>query len=389
MGGINYLINLIQAIQADPARAVTPVLLVPPQMPAAMLAFFAGTGAEVLTCPPLEAPGPIGKAGWLLRGVIGQDPVLGGWLQRHGIAAISHSLTLGSRSPVKSLAWIPDFQHVALPHLFSDADRRRRDRNFRRHLARCDRVIVSSHSALADLQAFSPRHAAKGRVLHFVADVSDGDVAGRDELAARYRLDRPWFFLPNQFWAHKNHRTAIRAVAHLAAQGAAPLVVATGAPGAGKDGSLRDDLAREVEAAGIGDAFRMPGVVPRRDLIGLMTSAQALINPSLFEGWSSTVEEAKSLGKQLILSDIPVHREQAAETGLFFDPANPLALAARMTELAAGWSAAADARARAAARAAFPARQLAFAERYRAILAEVCPAAGAGREPLAALRETA
>ena len=45
----------------------------------------------------------------------------------------------------------------------------------------------------------------------------------------------------------------------------------------------------------------------------------ALINPSFFEGWSTTVEEAKSLGTKMILSNIKLHLEQA-KNALFFDP---------------------------------------------------------------------
>ena len=42
-----------------------------------------------------------------------------------------------------------------------------------------------------------------------------------------------------------------------------------------------------------------------------MRQSVAVLQPSLFEGWSTTVEEAKSIGKTILLSDIPVHREQA------------------------------------------------------------------------------
>jgi glycosyltransferase involved in cell wall biosynthesis len=52
----------------------------------------------------------------------------------------------------------------------------------------------------------------------------------------------------------------------------------------------------------------------------LMVASQALLNPSLFEGWSTTVEEARALGVSMILSDIGVHREQAAEGAVYFDP---------------------------------------------------------------------
>ncbi len=42
-----------------------------------------------------------------------------------------------------------------------------------------------------------------------------------------------------------------------------------------------------------------------------MLCSTALINPSQFEGWSTTVEEAKSLGVKMLLSDLEVHKEQA------------------------------------------------------------------------------
>jgi glycosyltransferase involved in cell wall biosynthesis len=53
-----------------------------------------------------------------------------------------------------------------------------------------------------------------------------------------------------------------------------------------------------------------------------------VINPSLFEGWSTTVEEAKSMGKALILSDIPTHREQTPARGHYFAPHDSECLAA-------------------------------------------------------------
>jgi hypothetical protein len=59
-----------------------------------------------------------------------------------------------------------------------------------------------------------------------------------------------------------------------------------------------------------------------------MHHAIAVLNPSLFEGWSTTVEEAKAQGKQMILSSLPVHMEQAQEhRARFFYPEDSGALA--------------------------------------------------------------
>jgi hypothetical protein len=49
-----------------------------------------------------------------------------------------------------------------------------------------------------------------------------------------------------------------------------------------------------------------------------MYHSLAVINPSKFEGRSSTVEQAKSLGKKIILSDIKIHKEQSPKYAKYF-----------------------------------------------------------------------
>ena len=61
-----------------------------------------------------------------------------------------------------------------------------------------------------------------------------------------------------------------------------------------------------------------------------MKNAIALIQPSLYEGWSTLVEEAKALNQFIILSDIPVHREQIDQNADFFDPFNAAELAGKI-----------------------------------------------------------
>jgi len=71
-----------------------------------------------------------------------------------------------------------------------------------------------------------------------------------------------------------------------------------------------------------------------------MRNCVAVLNPSRFEGWSSTVEEAKGMGKRLILSSIPVHREQNPPRASFFEPDDEHALADAM---ATHWTNSSDA----------------------------------------------
>jgi len=74
------------------------------------------------------------------------------------------------------------------------------------------------------------------------------------------------------------------------------------------------------------------GMIPLPHVYALLRAATALINPSRFEGWSTTVEEAKFFGVPMILSDIDVHREQTGGKARFFGVDDPLALADHLSE---------------------------------------------------------
>jgi hypothetical protein len=83
----------------------------------------------------------------------------------------------------------------------------------------------------------------------------------------------------------------------------------------------------------------------------LMRASAAVLNPSLFEGWSTTVEECKSLGVRMIVSDLAVHCEQLGTNAEFFDPRNPSAIAAALEKVwSGGWSSATPEEQSAAAR---------------------------------------
>ena len=75
------------------------------------------------------------------------------------------------------------------------------------------------------------------------------------------------------------------------------------------------------------------GLVDYKYVQYFMRNCISAINPSFFEGWSSTVEESKSIGKRIILSDLEIHREQDPPGAIFFDPHNAEELAKIMAEI--------------------------------------------------------
>jgi glycosyltransferase involved in cell wall biosynthesis len=53
-----------------------------------------------------------------------------------------------------------------------------------------------------------------------------------------------------------------------------------------------------------------------------MKYANAVIQPSFFEGWSTVVEDAMAVNTPVIASSLDVNIEQLADKGLYFDPGN-------------------------------------------------------------------
>jgi glycosyltransferase involved in cell wall biosynthesis len=113
------------------------------------------------------------------------------------------------------------------------------------------------------------------------------------------------------------------------------------------------------------------GKIPFDHLVGLMRHATAFINPSHFEGWSTSVEEAKSMGKQILLSDLPVHREQCPDRAFFFSPDDPEALALSMLAAHRHYDPILDQKMQLRAREEFTKRQKAYGNAYINIVARV------------------
>jgi glycosyltransferase involved in cell wall biosynthesis len=377
MGGISYLRNLFSALGSLAERKIEPVLLVRPLEREHAVA-LGGVVAE------LGVPGYLDpRSGHAARLLAALAPLSRRLWQRflaaEDISGLSHSPASLAPPSLPSLGIIYDFQHRHLPELFSAEERAARDRAFLSLCKASSTVLVSSECALSDLRAFCPDHAHKGRVLHFVANLEGTAPTPLAGLRAKYGLPPAYLYLPNQFWKHKNHAAAIRALAVLRKKGAPPVwVVASGAAADYRHPRHYSDLMAMAGALGVQDSFRSLGVVPYADLLGLMQHAVAVLNPSLFEGWSTTVEEAKSMGKLVILSRIPVHLEQSPARSLFFDPDSPEELADAMSRAAGAHSEAEEARCLAKAGAELAARVRSYALAYQNLaLATLAGARGA------------
>jgi len=310
-----------------------------------------------------RSPGAAARALW--RNGLVCDRPLGHLLERHDIAVLSHSGHLGRYDATPALGWVPDLQHRHLPELFDRRTLVFREARYRLLARFATHLVVSSQAGERDLIDLSSRAAGKTTVLRFVVDpVPRERQPDREQLRARYGVDGPYLYLPNQFWVHKNHRLVVDALRILRAGGRRVRVLATGAPVDRRRPDHYRELVAHIASCGVGEDLRLLGVVPYPHVAALLRESVALINPSRFEGWSTTVEEARSAGKRVLLSSIPVHREQDPPGGELFDPDDAEGLAELIWTAWTRRDPHADARLAEQAAAALPERRRDFARTY-------------------------
>ncbi|UDY23115.1 glycosyltransferase [Nocardioides sp. Kera G14] len=326
-GGISYRRNLVSAIYAGAADRITPVCFLPTD--ASMPSGF--PDAEVIRFDPAIFSGLGGLVGKGSRALLGRNIAVERLLSRNGIDVMFHTVAIGTRSSVPTISWIPDFQHVRMPDHFPTEERKKRDGYFKRLVRDSQAIVLSSYSARDDFDRFAPGNAEKARVLRFVSWFGD-DIAETEAvtLRNRYDLEGPYFHLPNQFWRHKRHDLVLDALEQMKDRGFNPLVVATGSTADYRNPDYFRSLMARVSAHGLDGNFKALGAVSLSDLVALMRNAQAILNPSDFEGWSTSVEESKSLGIPIVLSDIEVHAEQAPTLGTYFSAGNAASLADKL-----------------------------------------------------------
>jgi glycosyltransferase involved in cell wall biosynthesis len=163
-----------------------------------------------------------------------------------------------------------------------------------------------------------PESANPTFVLPFAVTLPNLQGINMLELGKKFKITTEYFICSNQFWAHKNHIAVLKAVLELKNKGIEILVVFTGQPYDPRNPSHYNQLINFVETNGLVDNVLFLGFINRIEQLVLLKNSIAVIQPSLFEGWSTVIEDAKCLSVLVIASDIPVHREQLIDYHYFF-----------------------------------------------------------------------
>lgn len=232
----------------------------------------------------------------------------------------------------RTVSWIPDFQELHLPYYFAPDEIARRRHHHRQRFAGAG-LVVSSEDVKSDVNRFYPGECPNTAVVRF-ATFNKFDDTRQQAVKEEYGLTGPYVMCANQVWVHKNHILVLKALAVLKERGVDVTVCFTGNESDYRVGNYSGFLKNLAKEWGIADRARFLGFIPRDDQLNLMKGADYIIQPSLFEGWSTVVEDAKAMGQYIVASDLGVHKEQLIQSGRLFPRHNPDALADIMQEFA-------------------------------------------------------
>ena len=136
-----------------------------------------------------------------------------------------------------------------------------------------------------------------------------------DVVRARYDLSGPFLLYPAVTWPHKNHVTAVRALAELRTSHPDLVLVLTGAPG-----PAEEVVAHEISRLGLTDAVRRTGRIPAVDINGLYDAAAMTVIPSRYEGFGIPALEAMRRGCPVVAARATALPEVVGDGGELVDP---------------------------------------------------------------------
>lgn len=295
-----------------------------------------------------EAGGRLSSLPNVSEWVLGGDPNgpasfvgLGAWLRaRLSAEDLFHApyrlVPLGA--PEKSVITMHDVMQVVCPELvFPNPIVRALVAPYwgvalRSSLRRAGRVIAVSHHSAEDSVRLVPSCRDRMRVTHLAAERVFARVSEEEALRETRELVAPgmrFFLVLGGGYPNKNHAAAVLSFARaFTSADDAHLVIIQ------RERTFSGEVEAALRATGLRDRVHVRSKVPLRALIGLYARAEALIFPSLYEGFGLPVLEAMACGCPVVCSTLTSLPEVAGDAALLCDPRDLDALASALRRIA-------------------------------------------------------
>jgi glycosyltransferase involved in cell wall biosynthesis len=277
-------------------------------------------GMHTASAPPLRAAG-------LARAMAFPAGRLGGAVASLDLVHFPVAVAV-PRPPLPWVVSLHDVQHHVLPEMFSRAQRTYRAIAYDRSARHASLVITVSETARAEIVHHLGLDPDRVVAIHHGIDQSRfrPDPALADE-AARTELGLPdrFVFFPANLWPHKNHQALIRALALIDSD--VSLVLS------GQTYGAEDTLRSQARREGVADRVRHLGHLPASMIPAIYRSAEAMVFPSLYEGFGAPPLEAMACGCPVVASRISALTEICGGATATFDPHDPQDLAQALTRV--------------------------------------------------------
>jgi len=208
----------------------------------------------------------------------------------------------------KSLVSILDFQYLHYPQFFSLRKRTGLSLYYRLLSRSGVRISTISQATRDDVRGGAVlRRLGAAKVIPPPVEWPQLELSG---------VKSGYFLVLSAQYRHKNLDTLVRAFRHYREEGGTFSLEMAGQVGSnlvGQKGLLGHDLS--------GTGIVMRGYVSEEQKWKLLAGAQALLHPSLFEGFGLPLAEALGIGVPVVCSDLPATRE--ATLGHAFYVSNP------------------------------------------------------------------
>ncbi|MGB5052738.1 MAG: glycosyltransferase family 1 protein [Caldilineaceae bacterium] len=195
-----------------------------------------------------------------------------------------------------------------------------------------DAIIAVSQQTRRDLVSRYGTPESKIRVVYEGIDSRFAPI-GPPEVARvrqKYSPERPYLLMVGTLEPRKNHSTAMRALARVKERGYAHRLLISGG-----QGWLFEPVRQLVEGLGLTGDVSFAGRVPDAELPALYAGADALLLPSLYEGFGFPVLEAMACRTPVVCADSSSLPEVAGDAALLVPAMDDEALAGAVERILA------------------------------------------------------